>query len=286
LARVVAADADPTAAGLHLADRGAVVPLGSSPEFVGTICRLARASGATILVCTVVEELLALGAAVDELTDAGLRCWLPSAGAVESCTDKWKFARMCADIGAPHPATALGHAPECDPPWIVKPRRGRGSRDTYLVHDASELHVFLDRVDDPLVQAVLPGREFTIDVLIARDGTLAGASPRWRVETRGGISTKGVTFASPRLVEAMAALVTAAGLDGPACVQGFADGHQFAFTEINPRFSGGLALTLAAGCDLVGEYVRGVAGQPLRPERLVARPNVAMTRYFCEAFSG
>jgi carbamoyl-phosphate synthase large subunit len=56
--------------------------------------------------------------------------------------------------------------------------------------------------------------------------------------------------------------------------------------EVNPRFSGGLPLTLAAGADVVEEYLRGVMGLPLRPERLVARPGVKMMRYFCEVFEG
>jgi carbamoyl-phosphate synthase large subunit len=77
------------------------------------------------------------------------------------------------------------------------------------------------------------------------------------------------------------------GLVGPANVQGFvqADGS-VAVHEVNPRFSGGLPLSLAAGCDLVEEYLRSVIGLPIRPERLVARPGVSMTRYFCEVFEG
>ena len=37
---------------------------------------------------------------------------------------------------------------------------------------------------------------------------------------------------------------------------------------------------------MVEEYLRGVMGMSLRPERLVARPGVSMMRYFCEVFEG
>lgn len=60
---------------------------------------------------------------------------------------------------------------------------------------------------------------------------------------------------------------------------------QVAITEVNPRFSGGLPLSLAAGADLVGEYLRAVTGLPVRPERLAYRPGVRMTRYHEEVFS-
>ena len=54
----------------------------------------------------------------------------------------------------------------------------------------------------------------------------------------------------------------------------------------NPRFSGGLPLSLAAGADLVGQYLRGLLGLPMRPERLRARAGVTMVRYFAEVFEG
>ena len=88
-----------------------------------------------------------------------------------------------------------------------------------------------------------------------------------------------------RRVAAVAQLLSAVGLTGPANVQGFlGNAGDIAFTEVNPRFSGGLPLSLAAGADLVGEYLRGVHGEPVRPERLVARPDVTMFRHLVEVF--
>jgi carbamoyl-phosphate synthase large subunit len=56
--------------------------------------------------------------------------------------------------------------------------------------------------------------------------------------------------------------------------------------EVNPRFSGGLPLSLHAGADLVEEYLRGILGLPMRPARLVARPGVTMMRHYSEVFTG
>jgi len=54
--------------------------------------------------------------------------------------------------------------------------------------------------------------------------------------------------------------------------------------EVNPRFSGGLPLSLHAGADFVGEYLRLIMGRAPRPERLVARPGVTMLRHFDEIY--
>ena len=59
-----------------------------------------------------------------------------------------------------------------------------------------------------------------------------------------------------------------------------------AFVEINPRFSGALPLSLAAGADLVGEYLRAVTGHELRRDRLSYRAGVSMARYYQEVFQG
>jgi carbamoyl-phosphate synthase large subunit len=53
---------------------------------------------------------------------------------------------------------------------------------------------------------------------------------------------------------------------------------------VNPRFSGGLPLSLHAGADLVGEYLRAIMGRDPRADRLVARPGVTMVRYFDEVY--
>ena len=43
-------------------------------------------------------------------------------------------------------------------------------------------------------------------------------------------------------------------------------------------------LSIAAGADLVVEYLRGVLGLPIRPERLTYQSGVTMIRHFEEVF--
>jgi carbamoyl-phosphate synthase large subunit len=285
--RVAAADVDPLAAGLRLADDGAALPPYDSPSYVDELCLLADKSGATTLISTLAEEMPHLARRATELDAAGLARWLPDASVVVSCIDKWCFAELVAAAGIRAPATGLGSAGGVPGPWVVKPRFGRGSRDVHLVDEAEHLPWAIARTPDAIVQSRLYGREFTVDALVDRTGRLAGAVPRWRIETKAGISVKGETFASEEVTAGVGALLDALGLAGPANVQGFVDGDgTVSFTEVNPRFSGALALSLAAGADLVGEYLRGIVGLPVRPERLIPRAGVRMTRYYEEIFEG
>lgn len=285
LTTVVAADADPTAAGLRLAPLSGLLPHCGDPDFPAAVVDLCVRTGATALVTTVAEEMLACHAQQELLQGAGIATWLPPAATVTDCIDKWRFAQRIAQAGVPAPATGLGGVAGVPGPWVVKPRFGRGSRDVYLVDTQEDAAWALARLREPIVQTRLTGREFTVDTLSGRDGELLAAVPRWRVETKAGISTKGVTFTSARLRDVVAHLLHTLAMTGPANVQGFFD-HDGAISimEVNPRFSGGLPLSLAAGAQLVEEYVRGIAGLPVRRERLHARPGVRMTRYFAEIF--
>jgi carbamoyl-phosphate synthase large subunit len=283
----VATDTDPFAAGLFLATEHAVVAPACEPdEFIADIVEATRRFDIDVVVCTVAEEMRALAGHELEI-DAGV--WVPARAATEACLDKLRFAVAMRDAHVPVPPTVSGIDPRSPAsdlvpgPWIVKPRFGRGSRDVYAVDDAAELDWACRRVVDPVVQSRASGREFTIDLLTDRSGVLVGAVPRWRLETKAGISTKGRTFADAGLVSIAARALRGVGLCGAANLQGFVDDDGAALViEINPRFSGGLPLSLAAGADLVCEYLRLAQGRPPSRERLQFRAGVTMTRHLQE----
>jgi carbamoyl-phosphate synthase large subunit len=286
--RVVAADADSTAAGGALADVTVTVPHADHPRFIDALLGAAAAYGTDALIGTVAEELPALTAGVDRLTAAGVATWLPDLAAVDLCCDKAAFAERMHSAGVPHPPTATDfrNAALLPGPWIVKPNSGRGSRGLQLLDDATAVIAAMSADAGLIAQTRLPGREFTADALVARDGTLLTVVPRWRDETKAGISVKGTTFTSEAVTDLAGAALAAVGLTGPANVQGFvADDGTATVVEINPRFSGGLPLTLAAGADVVSAYLAGIRDPQAELPFLWFTPGVRMSRYFAETYT-
>ena len=285
--RVVAVDSDPLAVGLRLAQRAQMVPSADDPQFSSFLCKLAIHQGAKAIISTVSEEMPSLADHRVLFHDEGVATWFPERGVVQACIDKWLFYLAAKSVSLPVPPTNLGSAEGVPGPWIVKPRFGRGSRDIMWADTREELDWALGHVPNPLVQSRLTGREFTVDALVARDGSFAGGVARWRLATRGGITTQGETFANEGLLRLVADVLRGLAVRGPANVQGFASPQgNIMFTEVNPRFSGGLALSLAAGADLVGQYLNGVFERPIDPAKLRYRPGVRMLRYFNEVIEG
>ncbi|MGH8892701.1 MAG: ATP-grasp domain-containing protein [Actinomycetes bacterium] len=285
--RVIGVDADEHAVGLALADEPHLVPRGDDPHFLAALLRVATVTGAQALMCTVAEEYAALSGSTQYLDEAGVRTLMPSKEAVDTCLDKWAFHQAMTAAGLPVPQTGLGKAEGVPGPWVVKPRFGRGSRDVRVATNQQQLRVAISATPGPLVQTQLTGREFTADVLVDDSGAVLAVCPRWRLETRAGISTKGETFVDEEVANVVSLVVKACGIVGPANVQGFvAEDGAVTVHEVNPRFSGGLPLTVHAGADLVTEYLRAILGVGARPERLVPRPGVRMARYLAEVYSG
>ena len=285
--RVVAVDRDPLAVGLRLADASQMIPSADDPQFSSFVCKLSLHQGVKGVISTIAEEMPSLSSHRELFDDERIATWFPERGVVQACIDKWLFHLAAKAAGLPVPPTNIASAEGVPRPWIVKPRFGRGSRDIMWVDTPEDLAWALGKIPNPLVQSRLSGEEFTVDALVTRDGTLAGAVPRWRIATRGGITTKGETFANDALIRLVENLLRELALRGAANVQGFVSREgAIMFTEVNPRFSGGLALSIAAGADLVGQYVNGLFDLAIDPARLRYRPGVRMLRYFDEVFEG
>jgi len=111
------------------------------------------------------------------------------------------------------------------------------------------------------------------------------AVPRERIAIKAGVSVKGRTYRHPAIEAIAREVVERSALHGPANVQGMlrADGS-FSIIEMNPRFSGTLALTTAAGINFASLLIDLVEGTPL-PDLLGRhKDGVTMMRYWSEIF--
>lgn len=281
---VIAADASEHCAAERLATAWVRIPLGTSAVFGDAILRVVEMHRPDAIICTVDEEMPALVNVRAGIEALGAGIWVPEADTVRQASDKVAFAELMRDHRISHPVTfSAGDTIEGEGPWIVKPRRGRGSRGVSVVETAAQAQDVAGPGD--VVQKCLTGREFTADAFRSRRGELLVCSPRWRDEVTRGLSVEGTTFAQVEIDVLVGRTLAALNLTGPANVQGFvADDGTVTIMEVNPRFSGGLPLTLAAGADTVGLHLAGTIDPRVELPSLIASTGVRMMRYYSEVF--
>src|SRR3954447_12344252 len=198
---VVAADPNPLAPAQYAATVRTSVPLIADPDYVPALARLCEEHGvgAIVPLTDLDIETLAEARAAGRLPQA----LVPDAEVARATYDKYETHLLLERLGFPSPPTVLPEDLDgLDGAMMVKPRRGSGSRSIHPARDRAQAEFFVGYVDEPvMVQKLMDGPEFSIDLLSDRDGRCLNAIPRTMIESRGGESIKGTVIDDRELIE-------------------------------------------------------------------------------------
>jgi carbamoyl-phosphate synthase large subunit len=280
---VVAVDANPLSPVLMEADRGAVVPLASSPDYLPALADLVAAHRVRAVLPLADLDNVELVAGRELLEDAGAVLMLPDRGVTEAMFDKYLCHEALLAAGLPSPPTWIPEELPAHPPLplLVKRRWGYASRDIYRCESLSEVRFFVEYAGVPvIVQRFCEGEQFSIDVLCDRRSRAVNAIPRTMIESKGGESIKGTTIADPRLIDIGRRVAEGLRLVGPATIQCFDEPDGLPVTDINCRFGGAFPLPLAAGSRYPELVLRIAAGEHIEPHVGRFAAGVTMTRFY------
>jgi len=171
---------------------------------------------------------------------------------VRACIDKVAWSEFLAAHGFRTPRILTD--PElADPPFplFLKPRDGSSSLGAHKITTPEGLAYYRKIIPNAIVQEFVEGVEYTVDVLADLDGKCLCAVPRRRYEVRGGEVSKSQVVMDRRIMDESCRLVeTLGGARGEVTVQCFLTGDgEVVFIECNPRFGGGIPLSIRAGAD-------------------------------------
>jgi carbamoyl-phosphate synthase large subunit len=286
--RIVAVDCDPASVGFRFADAARVVPRVGDPSYLEQMLEVCRDEEVDLFLPALDEELALCGAHRAEFEALGTRLLLSGPRALAVCADKLTMYEFFRQTGIPSPRTMAAEDYREGRferyPLVIKPRAGRGSTGVHRARNHAEAAFFCQYVADAVVQEALEGMEYTLDVLADLDGEVQILSPRQRLATESGISSKGATHWRQAFLAPVQAMVTALDLAGPVNIQCFvgADGA-VAFTEINARLAGTAILSQAAGVPLFQGILALARGQRPLPWLQPCQP-LYMYRYWDEVF--
>jgi carbamoyl-phosphate synthase large subunit len=284
--RVLATDVNPLSPAVHVADAWHRVPLATDPTYIDELLALCRRERISLLVPTIDDELEVLSRSVDRFAGLGTRVAVSPEETNRICNDKYD---TCVHLRARGIAAAASFLPlqlPIDPrfPLFVKPRVGRGGVGAFPVRNARELEFFLEYVEMPILQEYLDGPEFTIDMLCGFDGRPLAIVPRERVVIRAGVIDRGRTVHNERLIDLARQVAGVLHCVGAVNVQCRLVGDVPVVFEINPRFSGGIPLTIAAGADFPRLLVELTAGRRVSPRIGEFQGDLWMTNYESSIF--
>jgi carbamoyl-phosphate synthase large subunit len=283
--RVITTDVNALSPAVLVADRAFRVPLANDPDYLPSLEHICREENIKLLIPTIDDELEIIGAARRDFESAGIFVAASSAETAAICNDKHRTSLHLRAYGVAAAASWLPtELPANLPmPLFVKPRRGRGSIGAFAVRTPRELEFFIEYVDDAVVQEYLDAPEYTLDVLCDHGRPLS-IVPRERVVIRSGVMDRGRTVRSQPLIDLARACAGVLEFHGAVNIQCRVVAGVPTVFEINPRFSGGIPLTIEAGADFPRMLVQLAQGRSVPPSIGQFTDGLWMTSYETSMF--
>lgn len=286
--KVVTTDVNPLSPGLYMGHDFHYAPLTTDPGYISRLREICSLEKIDVIIPTIDDELVLMGETKEEFARMGINILISPAQTSRICNDKILTYRFFSENDIPTPRTWLPS--ELPPvaqlkfPLFLKPRMGRGSVGIHKLNNPRELEFFLGYVKDPIVQEYLEGKEYTLDTLTDFSGQPLSVVPRQRLWVRSGVMDKGRTENNPMLIEMGVKVATTLKAVGPINTQvKFHKGKPYVF-EVNPRFSGGIPLTIAAGGDFPLWISQMALGQKLEPRLGEFEDGLVMMSYEANVF--
>lgn len=266
--RVIAVDACPElSAACVEADAAYAVPRAGHPQFLPALMDVCRREGVRLLVPTIDPELRPLAEAREELGRLGVFVAVSAPAVVRIAGDKLSTSESLSAHGVGTPRTARAEQVLEAPgswrwPLMAKPIAGSASVGVRVVHGPAELETAAGLEDDLVVQELVEGPEYTVNMFVDPQGECRAAVPHLRRELRAGEVSKGITVRDQTLA-LMARRIAAAlpGALGPLCFQAIRSSDGPKVIEINARLGGGFPLAHRAGARFTRWLVEMASGR-------------------------
>ena len=278
-------DTSELSSALQLCDKGFLVKPTAHAGYINQLLSIVKTNRVKLLVPTVDLDLKRLAQNKPKFAAVGCRVLVSRPDVVDICQDKRKTYRFLLKNGFDTPVTisvasALSKR-KLDWPCFLKPWDGYASRGNAVVNNRKELLFFAKRIPNAICQEFIKGTEHTCDVYVDFDMKVRCVVPRKRIEVRAGEVSKGQVVKHPGIMSEAVRLVETLGA-GPGVItlQLFLTADdKVKFIEINPRFGGGVPLSIKAGANFPKWILQELLGRKTNIRFDGFEDNLIMLRY-------
>ena len=278
--KIIATDSSKLSAGFFMASAHAVMPnIIDEVNYMTKLEQVINNHNIEVLMPSSGYDIQPYSKYRKQIEQLGARPVVSDLESMEICYDKMMtFQKLNDKFDMPFTTTDPDKIPEF--PIIAKPRREKGGYDMMLIENENALIQATSKFQDLIFQEYLPGEEYTIDVISDLNKKPLVAVPRIRLETKGGISTKGKVIHDTQIEQICMNVADFIGIRGPCCIQmkGAKNGR-LKLVEVNPRMGGGTIFATLAGVNFPALILDMVE------EKEIIKPSFSETtiiRYFEE----
>jgi carbamoyl-phosphate synthase large subunit len=282
---VLGTDSTKLSSALQLCEKGFLVKPITHANYIKQLLTIVKTNRVKLLIPTVDLDLKLLAKNKSKFAAMGCSVLVSTPDVVDICQDKTKTFRFLIKKGFDTPVTisvqtALSKK-KVRWPCFLKPRYGSASKGNAVVSNHKELLVFSKKIPNAICQEFIKGTEHTCDVYVNFSMKVRCVVPRKRIEVRAGEVSKGQVVKHHRIMNEVARLVETLGA-GPGVItlQLFlTDDDKIKFIEINPRFGGGVPLSIKAGANFPKWILQELLGRKPNIRFDGFKDNLIMLRY-------
>lgn len=250
--KIVCADMSELAPALYFADKAYTIPAIRDSKFVESLLDICKKENISLIIPTIDTELEVLSRNIEKFHSIGTDVLISSFDTVRITQNKMETFKFFKSIGIKTPESYVnGMEYKGEFPCFIKPIFGSSSVNAFKAKNEKELEFFKYYIGDYIIQDLILGEEYTIDVFCNFEGEPIYITPRIRISTRSGEVNKTKIHNEPILIEQVMQIIKILKPKGPLTIQAIRsekDGDYY-FIEINARFGGGSPLSMMAGAN-------------------------------------
>ena len=287
-ARFFGTDTTEFSPALQLCDQKFLVKPTTHTEYIKQLLSIVKTNKVKLVVPTVDLDLKLLAGDKSKFAAMDCRVLVSSEEVINICKDKRKTYRFLNKNGFDTPETisirtALSKK-KLNWPCFLKPWDGYAGKGNAIVNNRKELLFYSKKIPNAICQEFVKGTEYTCDIYVDFNMKVRCVVPRKRIEVRAGEVSKGQVVKNSYIMDRAAKLVETLGA-GPGVItlQLFLTGkNKIKFIEINPRFGGGVPLSIKAGANFPKWILRELVGEKTNIKFDGFSDNLVMLRYDSE----
>jgi len=282
--RIYGADASDKSPAFHITEKSFMVPRINHPDYIPSLLKICKQEHIKVLIPLIDTELYVLAKNRQQFSEIGTEAIISNqevihVGMYKTATHQF-FKKN--GVKAPELFSREDHEKiKENLPLIIKPNDGSASHMVFRVDTEQQFDFFAQYVPNAIIQQYIEGEEYTLDVFVDLSGKVRCVVPRLRIEVRAGEVSKGVIVKRDDLIQAGKTVCEClAGARGCITLQCICDRNGTIYMiEINPRFGGGVPLSIEAGADFPKWLLQLVMGEEIGDVADSYKDGLMMLRY-------